>query len=203
MKTFKLTETLNLPVVSLDSGRNLGECQGYIFDSSKKAVALQVSQKGIFKKFKVIPIAEIASVGKDAILATNEKSLVEPRKTPEITQAIEEKLPVLDAMVLTEEGENFGHVDEVLIESGSGKISSILLSQGMIKDLTRGPAKIPAENIKMIGPDRIIITKPIEKKVEKKLAKPGPILKGFEKAVITAGRLGGQAKRNLTKKKGK
>jgi len=200
LKTFKLTETLNLPVVSLDSGRSLGECQGYIFDSSKQAVALQVSQKGIFKKFKTIPIADIASVGRDAVVVTSEKNLVEPRKVPEIARAIEEKLPILNAMVLTEKGENFGNVSEVVIETGSGKISSILISQGMIKDITRGPTKIPGENIKMIGPDRIIISRPVEKKTEKKPAKPGPIFQGFEKAVITAGRLGGQAKRKLTKK---
>lgn len=200
MRTVSVTETLNLPVISLDSGHRLGECHGYVFDASKKALALQVRQKGLFSRYKVIPYPEISHIGKDAIVVPSEKNLGSPRKMPEIAQAIEEKVQVLGAQVLTEKGENLGLVQEVLLEASSGKIDSILVSQGMFKDLTRGPSQISFQEIKKIGPDRIIVSA-IAKKGGKTVKKPGVVMKSFEKAVIAAGRLSGQAKRKLSGRK--
>lgn len=197
MKIARLTETLNLPVISLDSGRNLGTCQGYIFDASKKALALQVRQKGFLSKCKIIPFEEISSIGRDAIMITSEASFVSPKKAPEISRVIEEKIQILGAEVLTEKGENIGQVQEVLLETRSGKINSILVGQGMIKNLARGPVQILTQDIKKTGGDRVIVSSSADESDHK----PSKIIKSLEKAAIAAGRYSGLAKRRFSGKK--
>jgi len=154
---------LSLPIISLQEGQQIGYVKSLILDAGTKALAaIVVDTKGFFKDQRIIPYSKVVSVGEDAITIDKESHVEKTSSLPALFDLVKQKLTIIGTKMVTETGKTLGIADEYYIDPGTGKITRIEISGGIIDGFLSGKAWISAEHIKTIGHDVIISQKDSE-----------------------------------------
>ncbi|NLM52232.1 MAG: hypothetical protein GX197_05375 [Firmicutes bacterium] len=148
-------ETVGLPVMHFDSGRELGKVREWLVDESGQVViALVIEGGGWLPQKRIIPYREILSVGPDAIMvnAVGEYASGDP---PSLAGQATRR--VLGMRLLAAHGEELGIVEDILFDEESGRITGWRLSSGLIDDLLQGRTVLQEPLQLTMGEDALII----------------------------------------------
>ncbi|MGB9903258.1 MAG: PRC-barrel domain-containing protein [Desulfotomaculales bacterium] len=155
----KSKQLLNLPVFSLEEGRQIGKVKGLVVDPAKKAVvALVTEEKSWPREQKFIPFHLLHSVGDDAVTVERSSTLQKGASLPEIARLARDKLEVLGTRIVLENGTILGHVDEFYIDLETGEIVGLEFSAGVLSSVMQGRAYLDASFIRTLGKQVTVCT---------------------------------------------
>jgi len=118
-------------------------------------------KKENLKKCKVICFNKIIDLD-NAIITQNDKSIMTLEQRPDLKEMVEKPIKLMDFEIYTHDKELVGVVKDTLINKNNGRITALLLSQGLFTDLFEGYSLLSLENnendTNCVSKDKIIIS---------------------------------------------
>lgn len=145
-------EIIGLPVIGLPSGKEIGVVEDLVWSHQElKITHLIVAGKGVFNRRRHIAFGEVKSIGDDAVT-------VEEGVFKESPSSMEGKKvsQIAGDLVLTQEGQNLGTMEDLLFDSAAGKLLGYEVSTGLVGDLLSGRMIMPPEKVLTWGEEAII-----------------------------------------------
>lgn len=146
-----------MPVYDLETGRIIGRVRRLIVDPDERRIAALLLAARLGKEAPCLPFRELHAIGDHAVTVRGTDSLAPLSQHPELQELLRARRRVCPAPILTEGGRFLGDVDEFTVDPKTGRIESLLLSGGLIRDLFRGQAVLPADLVLTVGEDAIIV----------------------------------------------
>jgi uncharacterized protein YrrD len=147
-------ELLGLPVISLEEGQQLGVVKDLVIDREETCIAaIVISPKGFFKENRVLPYAKVQSVGSHAVTLAK-ATRVDKGLSQQLTKLTGRSLE--GTRIITDKGNALGAVDDVIINSESGKIAFLEINGNLLEGILKKQATLSIEFIKTIGKDVIV-----------------------------------------------
>jgi uncharacterized protein YrrD len=153
LRTFSLLK--GLPVYELKSGTKIGVICDLSISSNGFVKGLLVKKGALLKKTFCISIQNVTSFGFDGVMVEDSRVL-EPLKEP-AEYTFENKDRLVGRMMLSEEGERLGCLEDVYFMEEVGTIIGYELSDGFFSDIMEGKRVIKADQPPAIGKDAIIV----------------------------------------------
>lgn len=119
-------ELLQLPIVSLDTARILGQVDEIIFDGENARVAGFVTGMGVYEA-KVLRFSAVQALGPDAIMVADDGPIRPIGGERDLDQLAGADLALSGAAVLTEAGEAVGVVGSLYIDRQTGGLAGFQL----------------------------------------------------------------------------
>lgn len=150
---YKAREVIGLPVVSLDTGEEIGVVTDLLWSHpEKRIICLVVEEKGGFNHKRHLSLTKINSIGKDAVTVSSAEVLEDEREHLNATSLNQKE----DELVLTQDGENLGTLNDVIFDVNEGKLLGYEVSTGLVGDLLTGRMVMSPEVIATWGKEAII-----------------------------------------------
>jgi len=146
-----------MPVYDLETGRVVGRVRRLIVDPDERRVVGLLLAGRLGKEPQCLPFRDVHAVGEHAVTVRGTDAIVPVSELPEMQEALRSRRRLYHAPILTEGGRFLGDVDEYTVNPRSGRIEALLLSGGLIRDLFRGQAVLPAHLVLTIGEDALIV----------------------------------------------
>lgn len=163
----KSRQYLSLPVVSLEEGKEIGRIRGLVVNPNSGEIAALLVQRGtLFAEQKVIPYPRVVSVGNNALTIQKVSSAERIASLPEILNLVKENVQLKGARVITENGTALGYVTEFIIDPSTGKIAAYEISGKNPEFLWKGKAILPAEEVRTIGKDVLVVRQGAEESLQ-------------------------------------
>ncbi|MEW6189221.1 MAG: PRC-barrel domain-containing protein [Actinomycetota bacterium] len=159
----RVSGILNLPVVVLEEGKEIGKVKNVVFDPetmSLRVIAIRI--KGLLGGVKFVLYERVESIGENALILPNRDVLVSSKRDTEIRRLIAKKVGILNTPVLTRTGTRLGDVSDAIINAESGALRELEVTRGLIKDITLGRRGIPATMLIGVGEDAIIVSDEVQ-----------------------------------------
>ena len=142
-------------ILTLEDGAKLEKVNGVIVDpGGQRLVALVVDQGGLMSSTRVVPIEEVSSFGRDAVVIGGRGSIVTTAEAPGLKQLVEQSEKIVDKKVFTVTGDEQGTIADIYFDESSGKVLGYEVSGGVIGDVAKGTSYLPSEEITSIGDRR-------------------------------------------------
>jgi uncharacterized protein YrrD len=149
----------SMPVISLEEGQQIGHVKSLVIDpANKKVAALIIEQKGWFKEQRFIPYQKINSAGSDAITIEKTAHVERGTSLPDIVKLVRERIDIIGAKLVAENGSLLGHVDEYYVELATGNIAGVAFSSNLINSLLKGHAFLDIAYVRTLGKEVVIVT---------------------------------------------
>lgn len=146
------------PVLSRADGRVLRNVKDVILGAENDSIAgLLVDEGGLLSSSVVVPIDQIASFGRDAVVVQSSESVVAADEAPTVKAILDRNQSLLGTRVYTESGDDQGKVSDVYFDETSGRVLGLEVSAGTMGDVTSGRHYLPVEDILGIGPDVLYV----------------------------------------------
>lgn len=153
------SDIVGLPVMCLDEGFKIMDIKDIIYcNKDFKVIGLLVDEGGYFHEGKMIPFEKIVSIGEGGVIVQNKRSVI---STNEEINCLPTREKLVGIEVVTEEGNNVGIVQDILIEFPTGKLLGIILTEGLFDDLVEGRPILPLNHSFNMNEHAIIINKSI------------------------------------------
>jgi uncharacterized protein YrrD len=153
----KSQEVLGLAVIHSKTGKKLGTVSDLLFDETQKLRGLLVENGGWLRKRRWIPIEEIQSMGKDAILVDSEEALLTlNEETESWTGILSGDKKLRGRPVLLSNGCEIGVLENVYFLEEVGTLIGYELSDGWINDLQDG-RKVLKSNAPLVWGEDVLI----------------------------------------------
>lgn len=120
----RLSATRGRKVVSRASAEHLGTVSHLVLDARRRAVSLVVVGKR--RGARVVAWEDLSGFGTDAVMVRDEAALREPADERE-RAAARGRLEAVGRRVLSELGNDLGHVEEVLFDPATGAVEAIVV----------------------------------------------------------------------------
>lgn len=161
----KSEELLELAIISIEDGREIGRVCDLIINPAQGAVEYLIVENGSrYIGVKVLPFDMIEGVGAYAVTIANVSALTDLADRPEVNELLEKNVRVKGTKVLTKKGKLIGTVSEFLVDDeNEGKIAGCEVAP---VNGAAGAGAIPAEQIITFGKDVLIITTDTETAAE-------------------------------------
>lgn len=149
----------SMPVISLEEGQQIGHVKSLVVDpAGKKVAALIIEQKGWFKEQRFIPYHKVNSAGSDAITIEKTASVERATSLPDIVKLVREKVGIIGARIVTENGTLLGNVDEYYVDLATGTIAGLEFSGNLLNGLIKGRAFLDTIYVRTLGKEVVVIT---------------------------------------------
>lgn len=183
---YKAKNLLDLLVVDLETGKELGTVDGLVFDSETRSLSsIVVRKKSIFPIKRTISFSDVKGIGERSIVVSGKKSLA-GRKNKKLSDfADNREVKVFWARVMTISGDELGEVCDVLIDK-AGVIKYLEMTKGFILDITKGKQMIPAVSIEKIGRDTVMVHSFVEEFSGSGIDKVSNVLKEIKNKTVKA-----------------
>jgi uncharacterized protein YrrD len=146
------------PILSLADGVRVGAVKDVILGpDNDQVIGLLTDEGGLLSSGHFIPLAEVQSFGKDAIVVRSTDSVLPTDRAPDIKAILERDTSLLGIKVFTDTGEAQGTVSDVYFDESSGRVTALEISGGTISDLTGGLRNLPVEDIVQTGPEVLFV----------------------------------------------
>lgn len=150
-------ELLGLPVISLEEGQQLGVVRELVVDKEDISIAAIIfSPKGFLKESRVLPFNRVHSIGSHAVTIAKITD-VDKSWSQQLSRLTRRSLE--GTRVISEQGNAIGTVDDLVINTETGKIVFLELSGKLIEGILRKQASLAAEFIKTMGKDVVVVAK--------------------------------------------
>jgi|GEM_PF-705623 len=145
-------------VLSYIDGRKVHSVKDLIIGmENDDVVALLVSEGGLFSTAQIVPMENVVSFGKDAVVISDSNAAIPADSYPAVQEILDRKDKLIGKKVFTEGGDSQGSVSDVFFEESSGRILGFEVSGGLINNVAKGTSYLPLEDIVNIGPDVVLI----------------------------------------------
>lgn len=126
-------ELINLPIISIAGGREIGKVKDlYVDDELKYVTAIYLGSEGLLNRSEsFIRQADVVTLGQDAILVQDANCVLEEAETPEISEWLKRWIrrdQLQGQQVNTPGGTKIGRVDDVILDN-EANIAGFSLSQ--------------------------------------------------------------------------
>jgi uncharacterized protein YrrD len=114
------TALLGLPVVTM-TGDDVAEVRDVVYEGARGGlVGFTLNKRGFLSGSlrEVLPMSEVAAVGRDAVMIDDERALTAADDAPTATADASPEQDVIGAPVITEEGTELGEVRDVVVSLG-------------------------------------------------------------------------------------
>ncbi|WP_059171574.1 PRC-barrel domain-containing protein [Bacillus sp. FJAT-27445] len=153
MRTFGLMK--GLPIILENSGEQVGVVSDLCI-AEDKVQGLLVKRGSFLKQTLFLAIASITSIGPDGIIIPSIESLERSGKERK-GYTLSHHSPLAGKMVLSEEGDSLGLLNDVYFLEEVGTIVGYELSDGLFSDLRDGKKIVKPSGPPAIGKDAIIV----------------------------------------------
>ena len=145
-------------ILSLEEGVKLDKVTDVVVDpEGLQVVALMVTEGGFMSSSKVIPMAEVESFGKDAVVIRSSQSIVAASADPALQQVVEREEKILGKNVFTTHGDNQGSIADIYFEEATGTVVGYEISAGRLGDVAKGRSYLATDEITAIGGDVVYV----------------------------------------------
>ncbi|MDD2555621.1 MAG: PRC-barrel domain-containing protein [Syntrophaceticus sp.] len=163
----KSRQFISLPVVTLEEGKEIGHVRSLVVNPLSGEVAALLIQRGhIFPEQKVIPYSRVVSVGNNALTVQKASNAERLASLPQILTLVKEDVQLKGSRVITEAGKALGNVVEYLIDPVTGKIKAFEISASSAQSLWKGKASLPADQVRTIGKDVLVVLQGAEEELQ-------------------------------------
>lgn len=154
---YRLSDMIGKPVVSTGSGDKLGTVSDALLDASAATVIGLVVRHGLVSKEHVLPLADVQTVGRDAVLARTDEHLMSSREWRNGEVEATRSSSVRGRRVVTAAGEHVGSVIDILVDEQTGGVAGIEVESHSFGGLRTRRSVLPADAAPRIGPDAVIV----------------------------------------------
>jgi uncharacterized protein YrrD len=145
-------------ILSLEDGVKVDKVNDLVLDpAGQRVLALVVSTGGFMSSSKVVPLEEVASFGKDAVVTRSVASVVTASEDPALAGLVDGQDRIRGKRVYTSTGEEQGSIADIYFDEQSGYIVGYEVSGGMFGDAAKGTSYLATDEITTIGGDVIYI----------------------------------------------
>jgi uncharacterized protein YrrD len=146
-----------MPVLELETGERMGVVTDVYFDAEHHTAKLLVVERtGILAGNAVIPLADIRSVGEDAVTIETAALSEEWQAQPGVRCLLSGDDSWVGKELFTENGTVLGTVADVYIGEESENIVGYEVSDGLLADLVTGRKWLPFAHTVQVG-EQIIV----------------------------------------------
>lgn len=142
---------VGLPVIHLQKGKRVGEVSNVLFKEDTYAFALLMERGGLFLTSRAVLLADLHSMGTDAILIDDLSSIKIFEYLGIYRSLLKEDGCFVGKTMIREDGVNLGIVTDVYVADNSDKIVGYEVSDGLFADLLYGRKRVPFEATLQIG----------------------------------------------------
>lgn len=173
-------EILNLPIISITEGRELGMSKTLLIDAKNGVVAaITIEDEDWYRGVKLLPYSSVIAIGHDAVTITSSENILTLEDASDYEAMMDANIRIIGTKAITKSGTIQGKVSEIYIGDG-GKVEkcAIVAPDG-------AESEIMAEQISIFGKQVTVIdpTEDEEKKTEPVVtAAPPPAPKTEEKS---------------------
>lgn len=153
MRTFSLLK--GLPIFELKTGSKIGEVCDLNISNDGMVRGLLVKKGVFFKKTYVISVQNVSSFGFDGVMIEDRDVLEPLTEHKEFT--FENRDRLFGRMMMTNEGERLGMLEDVYFLEEAGTIVGYELSDGFFSDIIEGKRVVRTDEPPAIGKDAIIV----------------------------------------------
>ena len=166
----KSVEILNLPIISITEGRELGMSKTLLIDAKNGTIAaITIEDEDWYRGVKLLPYSSVIAIGDDAVTITSSENILTLEDASDYETMLDANVKIIGTKAITKSGTIQGRVSEIYIGEG-GKIEKCAI---VAPDDTE--SEIDANQISIFGKQVTVIDPPDgEKKTEsvKPAAKP-------------------------------
>ena len=142
------------PILSLADGSRLQTVKDVILGANNDSVVgLLADEGGFLASSLVVPIEEVSSFGRDAVVVSRRESVIPAKEAPGIASIVSRHQSLLGTRVFTETGDDQGKLSDVYFDEPTGRILGFELSGGVFADAAQGMRYVPVEELVRVGPD--------------------------------------------------
>jgi len=153
----KMLEVLGLPVLDTSTGKKVGIVKDAYFSQTGDLKGLSIESEGLFSKISYLDFNNIGSIGDDAVIIGSSQFLTTISATSELYSFISGKKAYKELPVITTNGNELGHIEDVYILEDLGRIIGYEISDGFLSDITDGRRTIKHPHRMILGEDALII----------------------------------------------
>ena len=141
-------------ILSLADGARLQTVKDVILGANnERVVGLLADEGGFLASSLVVPIEEVSSFGRDAVVVARRESVIPAKEAPGIASIVAGHQSLLGTRVFTETGDDQGKLNDVYFDEPTGRILGFELSGGVFADAAQGMRYVPVEELVRVGPD--------------------------------------------------
>lgn len=145
-------------ILSLAEGVKLDKVNDLVVEpGGQRVVALVVSEGGFMSSSKVVPIVQVASFGKDAVVIESSDSIISASAEPELEAIVAGDDRIVGKTVYTTTGDDQGSIADIYFEESTGAVVGYEITGGMLGDAARGRSYLATDEITAIGNDVIYV----------------------------------------------
>ncbi|MDL2237703.1 PRC-barrel domain-containing protein [Christensenellaceae bacterium OttesenSCG-928-K19] len=126
----KSSEVLGLKVMGVKEGVENGIAHDFMIDPESRNVKYLMLKTDTGYGFRALETTDIIGVGADYIMTGSVENAKKMYESPELLEEIEKGFYMLGTMMLTNEGDVIGRVQDFVFEEKGGEIFTILLDNG-------------------------------------------------------------------------
>jgi uncharacterized protein YrrD len=168
MMLLRSGDLIGRPVVDTSTGNDLAEIRDVIFDRAGGILTgFTLRKRGFLgRRMKaVLPLADVVSVGTDAVMVRNHDALSEPQDAPPSMETAK-SADVLDDRVVTESGRVLGVVADVIFIGGRApKVIGFEIADG-----PSGRGFIPLGITRAVSGSALVVPDSYEKRIRADLS---------------------------------
>ncbi|QPC47062.1 PRC-barrel domain-containing protein [Mangrovibacillus cuniculi] len=148
----KSSEVKNLPIISLNSGDQLGVVKTLVVNPEKGYVDfLTIENEEWQTSVKAIPFKKIIGIGEFAVTIENEHSVIDLNEIPIANNLVNKNIRISDTRVMTRKGQLVGSVLEYGLNEDTGEIMGLELKVGSEQVI------MPSSSVMTYGKDLLIV----------------------------------------------
>ena len=168
----KSVEILNLPVISITEGRELGTSKSLLIDAKNGVVAaITIEDEDWYRGVKLLPYSSVIAIGADAVTITNSENILTLEDASDYETMLDANVRIIGTKAITKTGTIQGKVSEIFVGEG-GRIEKCALI-----DADGAAAEISADQISIFGKQVTVIDADVEaEKKTDELTVPGPVV---------------------------
>lgn len=150
----KGTDLIGKPVVAFDTGEQFERIKDLLFDQeTNQLLGFLVDEGGWFSSARVLPLQNIQTIGRDAVIVAAKNTVVNAAQVPAIQRLLERNNVLKGTKIMTTDGRDLGTLADLYFNEETGAVEGYEASGGVFADAYSGRSFIPAPHAIKIGED--------------------------------------------------
>lgn len=154
---YKGQEIIDLPVINLETGKEIGNVKDVVFDPNQEAITGLIINGGSWLQGnRMVCYEKLHGIGEDAVTIEDDSALAEPDEIKECLNGADGN--VIGAKVVTNDGKELGNIEDIVLNSNSGEIDSYEITDGVVQDILEGRGILNVSDDLKYGEDVVIVS---------------------------------------------
>lgn len=151
----KSIEIVDLPVISITEGRELGTSKSLLIDAKNGAIAaITIEDEDWYRGVKLLPYSSVVAIGQDAVTVINSENILTLEDAGDYEAMLDANIKIIGTKAITKTGIIQGNVVEIYVGDG-GKIEKCEIESpdGALSEITASQVSIFGKQVTVIDAD--------------------------------------------------